>query len=149
MSSPSQIISCGCCVCRCIDGRVQLLLVKPSQSKNAWGIPKGHLNGDESFRSCAIRETKEETGITPHIISALPPAITKYAKGSKIESKTVFGYFAVQEDENEVPKPADGENSEVRYFDMKDIPPVHKYQVELIASAFGAAEDYFNVDDDT
>lgn len=30
---------------------------------NKWSFPKGHLNENESFKDCAVRETKEETGI--------------------------------------------------------------------------------------
>lgn len=42
--------------------RDSLLLV---QSKgNLWGLPKGTLQDNENFKDCAIREVKEETGLT-------------------------------------------------------------------------------------
>lgn len=98
----------------------------------------------ETFRDCAVRETIEETGVVPKIIAPLPPVITKYWKGENTyEEKTVYGYFAVQCDESQIPNPLDGENSDVRFFDIDSLPPVHKYQVSLIASAIGVAEDYF------
>jgi 8-oxo-dGTP pyrophosphatase MutT (NUDIX family) len=33
---------------------------------NLWGFPKGSFNQGESFENCALRELKEETGITLH-----------------------------------------------------------------------------------
>ncbi|MFH1591497.1 MAG: NUDIX domain-containing protein [archaeon] len=43
------------------DGPVYLLL---HYAEGHWGFPKGHVEGDETLRQAAIRETKEETGIT-------------------------------------------------------------------------------------
>lgn len=34
-------------------------------SRNRWDLPKGHCDGDESFRETALRELHEETGIDP------------------------------------------------------------------------------------
>lgn len=46
------------------DGRV-LLLKRSADAKDApstWGLPGGHIEGDENPAAAAIRETREETG---------------------------------------------------------------------------------------
>jgi 8-oxo-dGTP diphosphatase len=45
------------------EGRVLLGYRTASHGKNTWIMPGGHLEFGESFRDCAIRETKEETGL--------------------------------------------------------------------------------------
>jgi len=44
----------------------KILLVHPTNSpwRKTYSIPKGHLKKDEDILDAAIRETKEETGIT-------------------------------------------------------------------------------------
>lgn len=44
-------------------GRVLLGLRKKGHAGGMWGCPGGHLEGGESFETCALRETEEETGI--------------------------------------------------------------------------------------
>jgi 8-oxo-dGTP pyrophosphatase MutT (NUDIX family) len=44
-------------------GRIKVVLVKPA-GKNAWAIPKGHLEDGETTPEAAIREVREETGLT-------------------------------------------------------------------------------------
>jgi 8-oxo-dGTP pyrophosphatase MutT (NUDIX family) len=67
-------IAAGCLVrARFRDGS-RFLLVHPSGSYNRrapWSIPKGELEPGESPEECAIRETREETGIACRILSAL------------------------------------------------------------------------------
>lgn len=53
--------SCGCIV---FDGD-KILLVK--QTQGHWGIPKGHVEKNETEHETAIREVKEETNIDVEI----------------------------------------------------------------------------------
>lgn len=53
--------SCGCIV---FDGE-KILLVK--QTQGHWGIPKGHVEENETEYETAIREVKEETNIDVEI----------------------------------------------------------------------------------
>ena len=53
--------SCGCIV---FDGE-KILLVK--QTQGHWGIPKGHVEENETEHETAIREVKEETNIDVEI----------------------------------------------------------------------------------
>ena len=54
--------SSGGVVARRIDGAVHLLLIRDPYDK--WGLPKGHVENGESSREAALREVREETGLT-------------------------------------------------------------------------------------
>ena len=46
------------------NGKVLLVCRKGAHGEGTWSTPGGHLEFGESPESCAIRETKEETGVT-------------------------------------------------------------------------------------
>ena len=46
------------------NGKVLLLKRKKSLGKETWSTAGGRLEYEESIEECAIRETKEETGLT-------------------------------------------------------------------------------------
>lgn len=48
--------------------RTNRILLVLGRRHDKWSFPKGHLNeGETSPRHCAVRETKEETGLTVSI----------------------------------------------------------------------------------
>ena len=54
--------SSGGVVARRMDGNVHLLLIRDPYGK--WGLPKGHVENGESSCEAALREVREETGLT-------------------------------------------------------------------------------------
>lgn len=52
----------GGVVVRVIDGILQCLLILDRYGK--WGLPKGHLEHGETLEQAALREVKEETGLS-------------------------------------------------------------------------------------
>ncbi len=59
--------SAGTLLYRRRDGRLEVLLVRPSGPAARWGwsIPKGLPEPGESLEAAARRETREETGVEP------------------------------------------------------------------------------------
>lgn len=52
--------------CICISESNKVLLVKGRQGEKKWSFPKGHRESyDTSPLDCALRELKEETGLSP------------------------------------------------------------------------------------
>ncbi|HLP86513.1 MAG TPA: NUDIX domain-containing protein [Candidatus Paceibacterota bacterium] len=66
------------------------------QSRGHWGFPKGHSEKDETPLESAIRELKEETGITDIELIDLPKIVDKYSfeLGGRYYDKTVEYFFA-------------------------------------------------------
>ena len=139
-SKRKQTTSCGACVYNVSEGTIYLLLVRPFKDRDSWGVPKGHINPDESVHDCARREVFEETGIDVELEDALPVVSTKY----KTEHKSVVTFLA-QQICDETPFPNDGENVDVMWFKSDEIPTVHVYQRPLIAAAIKMIKEKMDV----
>ncbi|MFZ5624041.1 MAG: NUDIX hydrolase [Gemmatimonadota bacterium] len=64
---PEREVSAGGIVFRRLpDGTTHYLLIRDSYGN--WGFPKGHLEEGESPAEAALRETAEETGLTPLVL---------------------------------------------------------------------------------
>lgn len=48
------------------------ILVLYQEKYNDFSFPKGHIEAGETLQECAVRETKEETGLDVRLLFALP-----------------------------------------------------------------------------
>lgn len=58
--------SAGGVVVRPTEDGARILLIRDPYGK--WGLPKGHLEGEEGPREAALREVTEETGLSPLVL---------------------------------------------------------------------------------
>lgn len=131
------VISCGAVVYkRNAVGEIFLLLVKPFKKKEVWGLPKGHVEPGESYDECAHREVFEETGIRITLREKLPVISTVYGS----VRKDVHAWLAEPVDPDAEPFPQDGENDQVEYVNVDNMPRLHLYQQELIAAVAEAVK---------
>lgn len=52
-------------------GSAEILLISTREGKR-WQLPKGHLEAGETSQQAAVRETREETGVTGRVLAGLP-----------------------------------------------------------------------------
>lgn len=58
-NSKMRRVRCGTLILNRIEKKVLLI----QSYKRFWGLPKGHVEENETLEQCALRETLEETGI--------------------------------------------------------------------------------------
>ena len=65
-------VSAGGVVFKRSGSNVRICLIgRKKDGRLVWCLPKGHVEAGESFEQAALREVKEETGITSSILSPL------------------------------------------------------------------------------
>lgn len=83
--------SCGMIVVR-KGGNTHEYLLLHEANANAWSFPKGHMEVGETEIQTAIREVKEEAGLTPNVIDGFKEVISY--KIAPIYEKTVVLFLA-------------------------------------------------------
>ena len=101
------------------DGRVLLGKRAVGWGAGEWCIPCGSLEWGEDVRAAAERELLEETGLR----AQAGEVVAVHSNFHDPERLTVGIWFA-GEDVTGEPVPADGELSEVGYFDPAEPPPL-------------------------
>jgi len=141
-----KTISCGTVVYRHgVDWQdTEILLVKQFSSNDGWGIPKGHINPNESFEDCAIRETQEETGIVVNLGQRLKNAKAFY----KTEEKTVVSFLATQFCTGSVNfRGSDSEVVDARWHRVDTLPRIYTYQQSIVEEALSILKNAFQLGD--
>lgn len=115
-----------------INGKNQLLLGKRQiePAKGQWCLPGGFVEIDESMEQAALRELKEETGLTGKLLSFVG---CTYQRSNYYGGVIIFGY-RVEILEGEMK--ADDDMEDLKYYDFDSLPPVafdaHIYLIDKV-----------------
>jgi 8-oxo-dGTP diphosphatase len=104
------------------DGSRQVLLIRRGNEpyKDCWAFPGGFLNMDETLEECALRELKEETGLTP------TGEIVELKSFSTVDrdprGRTITVAYLIEMPLTEV---AGGDDAaEAKWFPLEELPPL-------------------------
>lgn len=117
----------------------EVLLEKREDSRD-WGLPGGYKELGETLEESAQRELLEETGLAARELRFLslcsgPEFLYTYPNGDRIEPVTAV--YQASEVVGQL-RTSEGENIELCYFDVRELPPMHSLSERLLQRALGA-----------
>ncbi|MFV0401401.1 MAG: bis(5'-nucleosyl)-tetraphosphatase [Oscillospiraceae bacterium] len=111
--------SCGALVYRKNKGRVDFLLLVHRLGGH-WSFPKGHVEKGETEKETALREVKEETGLSIRLLPGFRQKVS-YSPRPGVDKDVVY-FLGYAEDSRTVMQ--EEEVSELRWIDIAEC---HKY----------------------
>ena len=105
--------SCGALVYRKRGEKIQVLLLKHKLGGH-WSFPKGHVEDGETEAQTALREVREETGLSISLLDGFREEVT-YSPRPGI-SKDVVYFLGFAQDSRTTPQ--EGEISAIRWVDL-------------------------------
>lgn len=128
--------SAGCIIVKEFDAEPHVLMIHAAGNwrNKKMGFPKGEIHNGESPHETAIRETKEEVGITPIILDSLGTVKTRSGK------KEVHAFIALYGDgpldDKKATKLQKGEVDYAKFFPIDSaIEMCYEYQRPLFERA--------------
>lgn len=108
--------SCGAVVFTRDNGSIRYLII---QSKEGFfGFPKGHMESGETERDTALREIREETGLTVSLLEGFRTEDSHpFVKNGEERMKHIV-YFLAEYD-NQIPKAQEEELDGIRLMDYE------------------------------
>lgn len=104
-------------------GAVQVVLVRPA-GRDAWVLPKGHVEPDETLAQAALREVREETGARATVSEPLGEVSYVFSQRAREGRKptTIFKrvHFYLMEYQGGALSDHDDEIAEARWVDLDE-----------------------------
>jgi len=72
-----------------------ILLISTQQGRR-WQLPKGHIEDGETSEQTAVREVREETGVTGRVVAALPEIEYWYVEKGNLRIHKRVDYFLLE-----------------------------------------------------
>ena len=76
--------------------RGEEILLISTQEGRRWQLPKGHIEGRESAEATAVREVREETGVTGRVLARLPGVEYWYVENRERRIHKKVDYFLLE-----------------------------------------------------
>ena len=130
--------SFGAVVLRKDQGRLQVLLIKHINGGH-WAFPKGHVERGETEEQTALREIKEETGLTVMLDTNYRKTVTYSPKKDVV--KDVVYFVAVAKDGQRTAQ--ESEISRIRWTDADRAADFVSFENDKVI-LLGALEYYLN-----
>lgn len=111
------------------DGRVLLLKRAIHPYYDHWDVPGGFLEADELPEDAAVREVREETGLTVSLTGFLGFALDRYVTGQDDAGHySLVAYYGARPTGGTVATNA--ESSEARWFSRDELPALDRVAFE-------------------
>lgn len=130
--------SCGAVVLRKNQGRLQVLLIKHINGGH-WAFPKGHVEPGETEEQTALREIKEETGLSVTLDTDYRKTVT-YSPERDVVKDVVY-FVAVAQDGNRTAQ--ESEISRIKWADADRAADFVSFENDKVI-LLGALEYYLN-----
>jgi 8-oxo-dGTP pyrophosphatase MutT (NUDIX family) len=73
-----------------------LILLISTQGGRRWQLPKGHIEAGETPEETAVREVREETGVTGRVVDRLPGVEYWYVERGPLRVHKRVDYFLLE-----------------------------------------------------
>jgi ADP-ribose pyrophosphatase YjhB (NUDIX family) len=119
-------------------GRLLLLRRNNEPFRGWWDIPGGFCDAEEHPLACAVRETKEETGIAAEVTGFLGMWLDRYPTGDDPDHVVTLNayYHATAGDGAATSEPDPHETAEIGWFAPDELPDVAFDHARLVLTAW-------------
>jgi 8-oxo-dGTP pyrophosphatase MutT (NUDIX family) len=130
---PKTAISAGAILLHTIDGQIKIALAHRLRDSKTWVLPKGHVESGETLQQTAIREVREETGLSRiQLLIYLGKIEREIDKNGGMLQKTIHYYLAYAFPTNPPERPDEVGFIEPGWFAPCELLPLLPYEQERI-----------------
>lgn len=131
-----------------LDTRNRVLMIRSKVGQGGWGLPKGHIEDDESPRDAAQREVNEETGLAPDaleflgLLESVRQRINYHSNRESVQKTTRFFVFRATETNLDSNRDTH-HHTTVRWVPttmLADLKPRYRYVLPKIREAIETAQ---------
>lgn len=106
--------SCGALVYRKRQDEIEILVLKHRYGGH-WSFPKGHVEGNETEHETALREVKEETGLSIDLVCGFRHSVEYYPRPNTKKQVVYFLGYA----QDDTTRRQEEEISEIRWIPLR------------------------------
>lgn len=124
-----EAVSAGGIIIRHTDSDIELLLIRDKRY-TAWVVPKGHVEYGETLEQAALRESKEEAGVTKAEIIKKLGQFHRYVTRAS-EWKTIHYFLMCVTKEQPMGQPENNQ-METKWFPVAKLPEMYLPEQEKV-----------------